>query len=145
MARTYDFIIGPKEGHAHQGVKTADYLRVQADYLARNRAAGVDDARPHEATEQERAAASVPYIGLGQWVMDCACRNAPSVSREWDLACCFECGAIYRNLEFPEDRAQIESVLTFRARRHRNWVPAETLAVVVAQNREKGDPVPDGL
>lgn len=146
MPRTYDYIIGPAEGHAHQGVKSPEtYLRVQAQYLAHNRSAGVDDAIPHEATEHERAQASAPYISLGQWVMNCACNNAPSVSKEWNLACCFECGAIYRDLECPVDREQIEAVLLKRVRRARNWAPPETLADLIAQNIANGDEVPDGL
>ena len=123
MARTYDHIIGPKEGHAHQGVKTADdYLRVQAGYLASNRAAGVDDAVPHEATDRERAQASAPYVNLGQWVMNCACNNAPSVSFEWDLACCLECGAIYRSLWVPIERSRIELA---RWQLEAAWTPPE--------------------
>ena len=145
MARTYDHIIGPKEGHAHQGVKTADdYLRVQAGYLASNRAAGVDDAVPHEATDRERAQASAPYVNLGQWVMNCACNNAPSVSFEWDLACCLECGAIYRSLSVPRERSRIELVLTKRARRGRNWDATETLSDLIDQNLQHGDPIPSG-
>lgn len=146
MARTYPHIIGPIEGHAHQKVKTPqDYLDVQARYLSHNRNAGVDDSAPHDATAAERAAASAPYISLGQWVMNCACRNAPSVSVAWDLACCLECGAIYRGLTFPEDRDAIEAVLLKRDRRARNWAPPETLADLVAQNRASGDEVPDAL
>lgn len=143
MARTYDFIIGPREGHAHQRVTSPEtYLAVQSRYLQQNRDAGVDVAVPHEATDAEKAAASVPYIGVGQWVMDCGCGNAPSVSVEWDLACCFECGAIYRGLVFPAEREAIERVLVMRQRRHRNWKPAESLADLIAQNIAHGDGVP---
>ena len=146
MARTYDYIIGPAEGHAAQRVTSPErYLAVQAQYLKNNRDHGVDDSVPHDATPEEIAAASAPYISVGQWVMDCACKNAPSVSIEWDLACCFECGAIYRSLPFPPDRAAIESVLLQRIRRARNWTPAETLADLIAQNLANGDEVPDGL
>lgn len=144
MPRTYDYIIGPAEGHAHQQVTSPErYLQVQAEYLARNRAAGVDDALPHEATEAERAKASAPYVNLGQWVMNCACHNAPSVSFEWDLACCLECGAIYRQLPVPRERVRIERVLLKRARRGRNWDHREQLSDVIAQNLEQGDAIPD--
>lgn len=141
MARTYDHIIGPREGHAHQHVRTAeDYLALQAKYLAQHRAAGVDVAVPHEATLEELATASAAYITFGQWKLDCACGNAPSVSVDWDLACCLECGAIYRGgLWFPEDRILIEEALLRRAlRRNRNWRWPETLAFLLAENAQFG-------
>jgi hypothetical protein len=145
MARTYDHIIGPIEGYSHLRVTSAaKYLSVQSEFLARNRAAG-EDAHPHEATNEEKAQASEPFINIGQWKMRCACNDAPSVSVEWDLACCFECGAIYRNLSFPADRASIEAVLLCRGRRGRNWEHPETLADLIAQNIEAGDVAPDGL
>lgn len=144
MARTFPYIIGPAEGHAHQGVKSAaSYLAAQAKYLQINREAGVDDAVPHEATERERAKASAPFINIGQWKMTCACGNAPSVSFEWDLACCWECGAIYRNLPCPREKARIELVLTQRDRRGRNWDLAETLSALIDENITHGDRVPD--
>lgn len=144
MARTYDHIIGPIEGHAADRVKTPDdYLRVQAAYLKHNRDHSVDVAVPHEATAEELAAASAPFINLGQWCLLCACNNAPSVSFEWDLACCFECGAIYRNLTPPVERARLELVLVERGRRGRNWDQSETLADVIDQNLAEGDAVPD--
>src|SRR5688572_6941155 len=146
MARIYPHIIGPKEGHAHQRVTSPDtYLAAQAKHLAMNRAAGADDAVPHEATAEERAQASAPYINSRQWLMTCACGNAPSVSVDWDLACCFECGAIYRGLTSPEDRATIEAVLVKRKPRARNSAPPETRADLIAQNRANGDEVPDAL
>jgi len=136
MARTFHHIIGPVEGHAHQNVRTpAQYLAVQAQYLEK----GV----PHEATEGERQLASAPLINFGQWVLRCACGNAPSVSVAWDLACCFECGAIYRHLAFPPDRVAIEHVLLARTRQDRNWdSQTETLADLIAQNITRGDEVP---
>lgn len=143
MARTYDYIIGPAEGHAHQGVKSPEtYLKVQAAYLTINSSANVDDAVPHEATAEEVAAAGLPQVSFGQWVMRCGCGNAPSVSVAWDLACCFECGAIYRGLSFPPDRAQIERVLVARKRQHRNWEAPETLADLIADNVANGNEVP---
>lgn len=143
--RTYPFITGPAEGHAHQGVRSPkQYLAVQAREVARVRAAGLDDAVPHAATARERAEASVPHINHGQWKLRCACGNAPSVSVEWDLACCFECGAIYRDLAFPPNRSAIEAVLLKRPRQARNWTD-ETVAQLAAENRAHGDEVPDGL
>ena len=143
--RNFAHIIGPKEGHAAQRVRTPDdYRRAQADFLSRQRAAGVTDAVPHEATEAERSRASVPYINRGQWLMDCACRNAPSVSVEWELACCFECGAIYQGgLVFPSNREALERVVAARARNHRNWTPTESLEDVRRDNLARGDEVPD--
>ncbi len=144
MPRTYDYIIGPAEGHAHQRVRCAKtYLAAQARFMAENRTAGVDDAVPHDATEAERVKASAPFISIGQWKMRCACNNAPSVSLEWDLACCLECGAIYRNLPIPSERVRIELVLLARGRRGRNWEHRETLSDLVVQNIEHGDDIPD--
>lgn len=44
---------------------------------------------------------------------------------------------------YPAERAQIEAVLNLRPiRSTRNWEPNETLADLIAQNIEHGDPVP---
>ena len=73
----------------------------------------------------------------------CACGNAPSVDPRWNLACCFECGAVYTNLVFPASWELVERVLLSRARMsERNSLPGETLSSLSAENEAHGDDVP---
>jgi len=88
-----------------------------------------------------------PFIGGGYWKIMCPCMNAPSADPDWRVACCFECGAIYTQLEFPENelRQRAERVLLFRGYEHqRNWNPRiETLNALVIENLQNGDAIPN--
>jgi len=77
-------------------------------------------------------------VSGGYWVVMCVCGNAPSAHPDWHLACCFECGAIYRYLDVPIDRAEIESVLVRRPMAHRHWVVGETVADLARENAAHG-------
>lgn len=45
---------------------------------------------------------------------------------------------------FPAERSEIESVLRLRpSHENMNWTPAESLADLIQQNIDRGDPVPE--
>ena len=124
------------------------YLALQAGAIARNAAmapgryAGV---LPHLRPER-----LVAYINEGRWIVDCVamtmqdvrCRNGCATAPAWGVACCFSCGAIYRDLTFP---AGADAIVRTLARRPelatQNWRPEETLADLEAENMAHGVPV----
>lgn len=127
-------ITGPLFAH---GVRTPEeYLARQREFIAQMRAAhpAYRWLDPWDAIGRPAA-----FISGGRWVLMCACGNAASVDPDWRLAACFECGAIYRSIELPADRAAIEAVLLRRPEmRTRNWRLPETLAFLEAENEEHG-------
>lgn len=98
-------------------------------------------------------------VNHGIWIASCPC-GAPAdkvptpgcvVFLDQPLGWCVRCGnqswgGGWRRIVVPppEERALIEAVLMSRPNvGDRNWEPGETVAMLVAQNREHGDPVPD--
>jgi hypothetical protein len=83
-------------------------------------------------------------IEHNRWVVDCvACstsleKRAAFTHPEWRIACCGECGAIYRDVQFPNPavRKALERLLLFRPRANRNWFPGESLADITMENRK---------
>ena len=84
----------------------------------------------------------------------CSCNGAVSVSVEWDLACCLECGACYSGFDFPADRVDLERLLLQRPGKYRLWnTPGavtngplpETVASLAVENVKFGWPVPDDV
>lgn len=66
----------------------------------------------------------------------CACGNGPATSPEWQIACCFSCGAIYRDIEFPGDVEGILSKLKVRPMPNQNWFKGETVEKLEQENAE---------
>lgn len=132
-------LLRPQQVH---GVATPEHYRAfQADLLRRNRT-----AQPWANWPEPFASVDAPtvYVGAGKWLVRCVCGNCPSVDPDWRLACCAECGAIYEDLVMPADAEAIEAVLMLRAKPlHRNWRPPETVADLVAENLDAGEPVPE--
>ena len=92
---------------------------------------------PHEMSSELHA-----EINHGCWIVRCPCGNAPSAHPLWCLACCFECGAVYRHVVVPEDWRATEQVLLCRPlMAQRNWT-IETLDQLYTENRVHGDPLP---
>lgn len=121
-----------------QGARTpAEYRRIQGLRVSvRSRVPGLQSLRVYE-----NDAPVLAYITLGIWRMRCVCGEAPSTHPDWRLACCAGCGAIYANVVFPSDRAELEAVLLKRPRvRDRNWLAGWSVADLVAQNVAHGDP-----
>lgn len=81
----------------------------------------------------------VPFIAGGKWVVLCECGDAPMASPEWDEARCFNCGAIFRGLAWPAQRAEIEAELLDRPQAVvRAWLPDESVEDLRQQNRDRG-------
>lgn len=102
----------------------------------------------------------VARINNGMWIASCSCgappaRGAPTpgmiVFLDRPLGWCVRCGnqawgGGWRRVVAPpvRERAAIESVLLCRPNvGDRNWEPGETIADLVAQNAEHGDPYPE--
>ncbi|MFH1604556.1 MAG: hypothetical protein ABIH03_11685 [Pseudomonadota bacterium] len=98
----------------------------------------------------ERGEHPMAYVSDGRWVCDCDCGNGPSVSPEWEMAICLECGSVYVPT-MPADYERAETVLLKRpSPKFRHWFPdarvalrkgigrAETLADLRDQNRLAG-------
>lgn len=78
-------------------------------------------------------------VSGGKWVVSCDCGNGPSADPSWRLACCFECGAVYERLVFPDEAAEIERLLLARPRiGTRHWSPTETAADLARENARQG-------
>lgn len=98
-------------------------------------------------------------INHGVWIVSCSCRAdgepAPGMivwlTVPW--AWCIRCrnraaGGAWRPIDLPssDDREALEAVLERRAEIFdRNWEPTETVGQLIVQNREHGDPVPEGM
>lgn len=122
--------------HVH-GVRTeADYRALQSQFIARGR-----QVRPALQWRDPWVCADQPdvFVAGGKWLVACACGNAPSVSPEWRLALCFECGAIYEGVTMPPDAAAIEAVLSRRPHPiNRAWRRPETVEDLQRENAAHG-------
>lgn len=96
-------------------------------------------------------------VNHGVWIASCECGagGLPSpgcvVFLDQPLGWCVRCGnrqhgGFWRPIVAPPEhgRRLIEAILLCRPNiGDRNWEPGETIADLVAQNREHGDPIPD--
>ena len=91
-----------------------------------------------------RSVASVqPFVSAGSWKVVCltaGCGEHPLVVFEWcGLSICFNCGATYEGVVAPQARADIERMLLARPSvATRNWLPSESVADLIAENRAHG-------
>lgn len=126
---TTDSIMGPSQAHR---VATADEYRAAA--LAFCRRHGVTAL--HDGADPQ----PVAYINQSRWLCDCTCGNAPSTHPDLPVACCFECGAVWRPV-FPDaaDFAEIHRVLLARPALARNYDPRrETIDHIAWENEHRG-------
>jgi len=136
--QTQAIITGPL--HAHGARSREEYLDKQRMHLtALERAYPHHGARPvWHVVGQVNA-----RISGGRWIVDCPCANCPSASPEWNLAACFECGAVYEDVVFPADRERVEAMLVARPQpQNRHWFPHETLDDLARENVAHGHEVP---
>jgi hypothetical protein len=85
------------------------------------------------------------FIGQGAWRVTCACGEVPPADPNWKLACCAGCGAIFEGLQFPDNREQIEAVLSLRRDpTTRNWRAPWPVDLLIRQNLKNHMPVPAG-
>lgn len=102
----------------------------------------------HAAQIQARGIARVwhPYatvharVDHGRWCADCPeCGHGMFTHRDWRIACCGECGAVYEHVTFPSQVDEIEFLLLQRPRReNHNWSPGETVATLLSENLAHG-------
>lgn len=79
-------------------------------------------------------------VNHGRWIADCrACGRGMFAHPEWRMACCAECGAVYRAVEFPAGIVEITRLLLERAdRENQNWVPGEPIWKLKFENFAHG-------
>lgn len=128
-------IATPREGMADCGTPQQYAQRHAAQMQGKRKAFPyLNVPMPFESTAHPQ-----PCVLGGKWVVFCDCGDAPMASPEWDEARCFNCGAIYRGLPWPDDAVEIESALCSRPHAIvRAWLPHETVADLIAQNLENG-------
>ena len=92
----------------------------------------IDQGRPPQGLE----------VRQGTWLAVCACQGAEYGWEEGYFVClsCFNAGAGHRILRtaFPDERADIESILELRPLPNRNWRPGETVEDLRRENAEHG-------
>ncbi len=111
------------------------YVAAQAAFIARNAQAlpgRYAAVHPHEVARALEA-----YINHGRWLVDCPCGNGVMTAPGWP-ACCYSCGAIYRDVHISADADQIEALLSRRPIAHQNWKAGESLALLRAENVQHG-------
>ena len=142
-------LLGPR--HIHPGCNTEeDYLRLQRDAITtgRKRYPNLVWSDPWISD-----AAVVPYVTGGLVQIRCGttgCGNCPSVSLDWGIALCWDCGAIYKNLSIADVDRATDVLLCRPVMATRNWrispvgelLPHETVEALIEQNIQAGDPVP---
>jgi hypothetical protein len=119
----------------HRAHTLDELLAKQAQFLAKNaphRFQFLSDSRP------------AVYLNLARWLVDCPhCGNGCAVLES--AAACFSCGAQFKGLERPAAESAIVAVVMLRPSvGHRNWRPSESVADLIDQNIDRGDPVPAG-
>lgn len=85
----------------------------------------------------------VARINHGAWTVLCpACTAGVLTHQDWRIAACPECGAVYKNVVFPDAEMvkALERLLLVRPRPNQNWVPTETLEFLARENMEHGVP-----
>jgi hypothetical protein len=84
-------------------------------------------------------ASVIARIDHGRWIADCVCRTGMYTHPLWKMACCGECGAVYRDVVFPMDWPFIERELLKRpVRANQNWFPTETLDMLQRESAAHG-------
>ena len=136
MKHTYDRlnVIATPE-HIHGVLTAEEYEKIHKAHmqtLQRARPA-LQFPDPHDAES-----GAVVHVSGGKWVVYCECNNAPSAHPEWGVARCLDCGAVYRELKWPEHLKELQALLVQRPTINRHWTPAETLEDVRDENKRRG-------
>lgn len=83
-------------------------------------------------------------VHQGLWIVDCPCTGAEMVWLGHPIMWCASCGnrycgGLWRQVELPEQRAEIERLLSVRPFPvNQNWEPGETIEQLAAENQERG-------
>lgn len=76
-------------------------------------------------------------VNHGRWVAICPeCVGGISTGRGWNEARCFDCGAVFRTVVWPKEMEDIERALLLRLDANRNWLPGETVDMLLGENIE---------
>jgi len=79
-------------------------------------------------------------VNEGRWIVECPyCSGAEFASETDPHFMCTACGNVangsaWRPVTFPTALRDIEPALDSREQRHQNWLPGETVAVLLAEN-----------
>lgn len=90
------------------------------------------------------------WINQGSWAANCECGGS-LIAEPGEPYICPDCvnaaqGGLARPVIWPDEKKNIEAVLEERPfPRNRNWLKSETLEMLVAQNIEHGDAVPEEI
>jgi hypothetical protein len=110
---------------SHAGVSSLESLRVIHAKHVR--------AKLHEVETPIHA-----EVNHGRWLINCECNGAAVSCRTAKIACCFDCGRVYKVVKFPRNAGKIESILLVRPMANRNWKKGETVKLLVAENIKHG-------
>jgi len=93
-----------------------------------------------ELTEDRRTV--VAYVNHGRWLANCPHCNGGIPCYQDRSGVCPDCGHVYR-VGWPDERKAIEAVLELRhLAANQNWLPHETVQMLVAENVAHGDRIP---
>lgn len=88
---------------------------------------------------------AVAYVNNGRWVVECphGCGSAQYASKDDRRFWCVECGnggsGKWATVAWPDDPAAIDNALSVRPEpQTANWLPGETIAALVAENKANG-------
>lgn len=102
-------------------------------------------SRADVARQERRGDMLEARVEHGRWIVDCpvcsvaGARVGMLTRPDWGLACCAECGGVYRCLVFPADYEAIVRILLERpSRMTQNWRVPETAADLQRENVAHG-------
>lgn len=80
-----------------------------------------------------------PFVSHGIWKVGCPCGDFPIYSPEWCYAACFNCGAVFTDVNPAPHYREIEAILLRRPwMAQRNWTD-ETVGELHDENLAHGD------
>jgi hypothetical protein len=121
-------IIGPCENFYQQGVID------KTTYLSYHKVCVLNQKKSVTGSTDPVTAS----INHSRWIVNCACRGAAFTSPHVPIACCFDCGTVYLNVQFPDNVEMIESILLKRQYAiNRNWLPSETVETLMLENQNQ--------
>jgi len=125
------FLYGPREQHRVNSVEK--YLKAHRTAIAKKQHYG------SQFVVHDEHAPIAAQIRGNAWVIQCECGAGNATDPQWQIACCFACGAVHRQVVFPKDAAAIEKVLLERPKvQNRHWMPGETVDDLIAENVAHG-------
>jgi hypothetical protein len=82
----------------------------------------------------------IARVNHGRLIAICpSCECGMFVLRAEPMACCAECGNLYRSVEMPAELSTLAALLLARPKReHQNWQPTETIDDIRRENLEHG-------